>query len=155
MLKYFECEHSLNLIKERLAKIESLLNRQTKCNLAHINKYQDELQKAFNDTECINANLNLIAKLTNKIKFDSNQQQLKLNFDGDLKNTDAKLIQLKYRMPDYLKRLNKTVSQLASIEDGLSNIEFWTSEGENLFRAESERLSFDQCWKRMEEIKVS
>jgi hypothetical protein len=154
MLKYYECDHSLGLIKDRLAKMDALLNKPNiKCKLSHVMKYQEEMQKALGDVESMNANLNLIVKLTNKIDFDQNQN-LKDSFNGDIKNTDAKLIQLKYIMPDYMARLNKACSQLKAIEDGLCDIEYWVIEGDNLLKIEPEQFSSEQGAKQIEKIKV-
>ncbi len=155
MLKYYECDHSLSLIKERLAKMDALLNKpHIKCKLNNVVRYQDEMQRACSDVESMNTNLNLIVKLTNKIDFDQNQK-LKDAFAGDIKNTDAKLIQLKYIMPDYMARLNRACGQLRSIEAGLCEIEFWVIEGDNMLKVEPEQLSSEHGARQIEKIKVS
>lgn len=151
ILKYYECEHSMCLVKDRLAKIESLMSRNVKCCLSSVVKHQEELQRAFNDIECLSANLNLILKLTSKINFD-HMPEIRAQFDDDLKNTDAKLIQLKYTLPDCLKKLNKACAQLGSIEDGLSTIDNWINEGESLLRLFPDRLSCEQSARESERI---
>ena len=67
LLKYYECEHSLNMVKERLVKVENLINKVVKSNLNALNKHQEESQKAFNDIDCLDANLKLLQKLSERL----------------------------------------------------------------------------------------
>lgn len=141
------------MIKERLTKIENLINKQCKCNLSSVGKYQEEIQKAFNDLECLDANLKLILKLTQRIELKQNKEKIN-EFKDDIKITEAKLIQLRNFMPDYLKKLTKIYTHISSIEDGLQNIEYWVIEGESLLKTEPDQLNFDQIIKQIEKQKV-
>jgi mRNA deadenylase 3'-5' endonuclease subunit Ccr4 len=155
MIKYYECDHSLGLIKERLAKIDNLLNKQVKCKLSAVSKYAEELHRCFSEMDSMNANMSLIVKLTAKIDFDQNVT-LKSSFIADIKNTDAKLIQLKYIMPDYIARVSKACAQLKLIDDsdGIAHIEAWAIEAARLLHTEPGHFSSAQVLEHLELIKV-
>lgn len=153
-LKLYECEHSLVMCKERLAKIENLINKNCKCSLNSVSKYQEEVQKACNDLECLDANLKLISKLSQRIDLRQSKEKL-VEFTNEIRNTETRLAQLKNFMPEYLKKLTQIYSHISSIENGLQNIEYWVIEGENLVRNEPDQLNFDQISKHIEKQKVN
>lgn len=152
-LKYYECEHSLNMVKERLNKIDSLAIKQCKCSLSSIGKYQEELQKAYNDIECLDANLKLINKLTSRIDLKQNPNQMRI-FVDDLRSTETKLVKLRATLPDLLKNLTKIHSHISSIDDGLQSIECWIIEAENLIKIEPDQLNIDQIMKQVDRQQV-
>lgn len=153
LLKFCECEHSLSMVKDRLNKIDSLINKQLKSTLSSVSKYQEELQKAYNDVECLDANIKLLQKLSNRLDLTQNLPQ-STQFIEDLKNAEAKLIGFRQIMPDYLKNLTKVYTKIASIEESLQKIEYWTTEGDNLLKTEPDQLNFDQILKHIEKQKV-
>jgi hypothetical protein len=153
-LKYYECEQSLIMIKERLNKIENLTQKQCKCNLNAVSKYQEELQNAFSDVECIDANLKLLDKLIKRLDLRHDPSlQVEDLYEG-IKESESKLIRIRQIMPEFLKNLTKTCTQIASIEEGLQQIEYWIIEGENLLKSDPDQLNFDQIIKHIEKQKV-
>jgi hypothetical protein len=154
LLKFYECEHSLNMVKERLNKIESLMNKQLKTNLTSIGKYQEELQKAFNDVECLDANLKLLQKLTGRLDLDKNSMPMS-QFMEDIRHSENRLLKYKQQMPDFLKSLTKVYSNISKIEESLQKIENWIGEGECLLRVEADQLNFEQILSQIERQKVS
>lgn len=153
-LKYYECEQSLNMIVERLSKIESLTQKQCKCNLSAVNKYQEELQKAFNDVECLDANLKLLDKLITRLDLRHDPSLQVNDLYSGVKFSEAKLERIREIMPDFLRNLTKTCTQISSIEEGLQQIEYWVIEGENLLKSDPDQLNFDQIIKHIEKQKV-
>jgi hypothetical protein len=155
LVKYYECELSLNMISDRLIKIEQLTRKQCKCNLNSVSKYQEELQKAYNDVECLDANLKLLEKLLTRLDL-SDDPSLNINqlVDG-IRNAETKLSYFRQIMPDFLKNLTKTCTQIASIEEGLHQIEYWIIEGENYLKSEPDQLNFEQIIRHIEHQKVS
>jgi len=138
---------------ERLTKIECLTQKQCKCNLVAVSKYQEELQKAFNDVECLDANLKLLEKLITRLDL-RHDPSLHVNdlYEGIRSSTD-KLNRIRHIMPEFLRNLTKTCTQISSIEDGLQQIEFWCIEGENFLKSEPDQLSFDQILKHLDKQK--
>lgn len=154
LVKYYECELSLNMIKDRLSKIENLTQKQCKCNLNSVAKYQEELQKAYNDVECLDANLKLLDKLLGRLDL-SDDPSLDINklVEG-VRSSESKLNYFRQIMPDFLKSLTKTCTQIASIEEGLHQIEYWIIEGENYLKSEPDQLNYEQILKHIEKQKV-
>ncbi len=152
LVKYYECELSLNMISDRLIKIEQLTRKQCKCNLNSVSKYQEELQKAYNDVECLDANLKLLEKLLTRLDL-SDDPSLNINqlVDG-IRNAETKLNYFRQIMPDFLKNLTKTCTQIASIEEGLHQIEYWIIEGENYLKSEPDQLNFEQIIRHIKKI---
>jgi ppGpp synthetase/RelA/SpoT-type nucleotidyltranferase len=153
LLKFYECEHSLNMVKERLNKIESLINKQLKSNLTSIGKYQEELQKAFNDVECLDANLKLLQKLTGRLDLDKNSMPMS-QFMEDIRYSESRLLNYRQQMPDYLKNLTKVYTNISKIEESIQKIENWITEGECLLRVEADQLNFEQILSQIERQKV-
>ena len=154
-LKYYECEQSLNMIVERLNKIEILTQKQCKCNLNAVSKYQEELQKAFSDVECLDANLKLLDKLIKRLDL-RHDPSLQVNdlYEG-IRSSEAKLHKIRQMMPEFLRNLTKTCTQIASIEEGLQIIEYWVIEGENLLKSDPDQLNFEQIIKHLDKQKVN
>ncbi len=152
-LKYYECEQSLNMIMERLTKIECLTQKQCKCNLVAVSKYQEELQKAFNDVECLDANLKLLEKLITRLEL-SHDPSLQVNdlYEG-IRSSNGKLTRIRQIMPEFLRNLTKNCTQISSIEEGLQQIEYWCIEGESFLKSEPDQLSFDQILKQLDKQK--
>jgi len=154
VVKYFECELSLNMVKERLNKIEILTVKQYKCNLNSVNKYKEDLQKAFNDVECLDTNLKLLDKLLTRLDLnDDPSLDIRKLFDG-LRNAELKLNYFRQIMPNFLKNLTNTCEQIHSIEEGLHQIEYWIIEGENFLKSEPDQLNYDQIVRLLEKQKV-
>lgn len=152
-LKYYECEHSLSMIKERLAKIDSLMSKQCKCSVHSIGKYQEELQKAYSDIECLDANVKLVHKLTSRIDLKHDQSQLN-RFVESVRQAETKLTQLRNLMPEVLKNLTKIHSLVASVDEGLHNVDCWMIEADALIRSEPDQLNLDQLMRQHEKEKV-
>ena len=142
------------MIIERLSKIESLTQKQCKCNLTAVSKYQEELQKAFNDVECLDANLKLLDKLITRLDLRHDPSLQVNDLHAGIKCSENKLTRIRQIMPDFLVNLTKTCTQISSIEEGLQQIEFWVIEGENLLKSDPDQLNFDQIIKHIEKQKV-
>ena len=141
------------MIVERLNKIEILTQKQCKCNLNAVSKYQEELQKAFSDVECLDANLKLLDKLIKRLDL-RHDPSLQVNdlYDG-IRSSEAKLLKIRQMMPEFLRNLTKTCTQISSIEEGLQIIEYWVIEGENLLKSDPDQLNFEQIIKHLEKQK--
>ena len=149
-LKYYECEQSLTMIMDRLSKIELLTQKHCKCNLTAVSKFQEDLQKAFNDIECLDANLKLLDKLITRLDL-RHDPSLQVNeLCEGIRQSGAKLAQVRQMMPEFLRNLTKTCAQISSIEDGLQQIEYWIIDGENLVKSDPDQLNFDQIIKHIE-----
>lgn len=154
VVKYYECELSLNMIKERLNKIEILTVKQYKCNPNSAIKYKEDLQKAFNDVECLDSNLKLLDKLLSRLDLnDDPSLDIRKLFDG-VRNAELKLSYFRKIMPDFLKNLEKTCEQIHSIEEGLRQIEYWIIEGENFLKTEPDQYNYEQITRIIEKKKV-
>lgn len=154
LVKYYECELSLNMIKDRLSKIETLTQKQCKCNLNSVSKYQEELQKAYTDVECLDANLKLLDKLLDRLDL-TNEPSLDIyKLTTGIQGAESKLNYFRQIMPDFLKNLTKTCTQISSIEEGLHQIEYWIIEGENFLKSEPDQLNYEQIIKHIENQKV-
>ena len=153
VVKYYECELSLNMIKERLNKIEILTVKQYKCNPNSAIKYKEDLQKAFNDVECLDSNLKLLDKLLSRLDLnDDPSLDIRKLFDG-VRNAELKLSYFRKIMPDFLKNLEKTCEQIHSIEEGLRQIEYWIIEGENFLKTEPDQYNYEQITRIIEKKK--
>ena len=144
----------MNLIKEKLLKIEALIHKQLKCNLNSVTKYQEDLQKAFADIECLDANLKLLDKLMGRLDSPNNPVIQINKLSEGVKNAENKLIQIKQIMPDFLKNLSKMCSQITSIEEVIQQIEGWIEEGDSLLKSDPDQLTFEQIVKHIEKQKV-
>ena len=154
VVKYYECELSLNMIKERLNKIEILTVKQYKCNPNSAIKYKEDLQKAFNDVECLDSNLKLLDKLLSRLDLnDDPSLDIRKLFDG-VRNAELRLSYFRKIMPDFLKNLEKTCEQINSIEEGLRQIEYWIIEGENFLKTEPDQYNYEQITRIIEKKKV-
>ncbi len=154
VVKYYECELSLNMIKERLNKIEILTVKQYKCNPNSAIKYKEDLQKGFNDVECLDSNLKLLEKLLSRLDLnDDPSLDIRKLFDG-VRNAELKLTYFRKIMPDFLKNLEKTCEQMRSIEEGLHQTEYWIIEGENLLKTEPDQYNYEQITRIIEKQKV-
>ena len=153
LLKFYECEHSLNMVKERLNKIEALIGKQLKSSLSSIGKYQEELQKAYNDVECLDANLKLLQKLTSRLDLDKNAMPMS-QFLLDIQSSEQRLVHYRQLMPEYLKNLTKVYTQISNVEDSIHKMECWIGEGECLLRVEPDQLNFEQILSQVEKQKV-
>ena len=154
LLKFYECEHSLNMVKEKLNKIDSLINKQVKSNLTSIVKYQDEMQKACNDIECLDANLKLLQKLTGRLDLDKSSMPMS-QFLEDIKCSENRLAKYRQKIPDYLKNLTKVYTNVSKIEESLVRLENWIGEGECFLRVEADQLNFEQILSQIEREKVA
>lgn len=155
LLKYYECEHSLNMVRDRINKIDSLVNnKHCKCTQSSIGKYQEELQKACNDIECLDANLKLINKLSARIGGELRQDPRMVRFIEELRQAENRLVQLRRLVPECVKNLTKIHSYVSSIEEGVQIIESWCGDAEGLIRAEPEHLSMEQLGQHLDREKV-
>lgn len=156
LLKYYECEHSLNMVRERLVKIDALVNsKQCKCTHSSVSRYQEELQKSCNDIECLDANLKLISKLSARIgagEFRSDERMSR--FVDELRQAEARLAQLRSQLSECVRNLTKIHSYVTAIEEGVQLIECWCGEADGLIRAEPEHLSLEQLGQQLERQKV-
>ena len=110
-------------------KIEILTVKQYKCNPNSAIKYKEDLQKAFNDVECLDSNLKLLDKLLSRLDLnDDPSLDIRKLFDG-VRNAELRLSYFRKIMPDFLKNLEKTCEQINSIEEGLRQIEYCIIEG--------------------------
>ncbi len=156
VLKFYECEHSLSLIKDRLTKMLDLIkNRKINADSQQIRIYLDELNMSFCDLESISSNLSVVNKLASKINFDSKSKKLKTEFSSDLKSTEDILSHLRGLIPEQIKNCNKIYTQFMLIEKRLRSIEIWLNECENLLKLEPDSISFEQSSKQFEMLKKS
>jgi hypothetical protein len=156
LLKYYECEHSLNMVRERLSKIDSLVaGKQCKCTQSSVSRYQDELHKAGNDIECLDANLKLINKLSARIGGELRHDPKMVRFLEELRQAEAKLAYFRTHVPECVKTLGKIHSFVTSIEEGVQLIESWCAEADCLIRAEPEHLTLDQLQQQLDKQRVS
>jgi hypothetical protein len=151
LLKYYECEHSLNMVKERLVKVENLINKVVKSNLNALNKHQEESQKAFNDIDCLDANLKLLQKLSERL--DGKQIEIS-EFFAELKATDIKLSTLRPYFPEILRNITKISQQIATIESELPQVEQWLNEAETMLKLDPDQYNFEQLIKHTEKQRV-
>ena len=171
LIKLTECEQGCSNINEWLSKITNLVQKTLK--FSHINtivKYQEELNKANNDLENIDANLILLNKLIVKIndefkkKSDANEsdnsdEEIITEQDIDkilleIKNIDDKLNSFRRTIPEYLKNLTKFCAHLTSAEDAIKQAEHWITEGDSILRSHPDQLNFEQISKHIEKQKV-
>jgi hypothetical protein len=171
LIKLTECEQGCVNINDWLSKIMNLVQKSLKCsNVNTIVKYQEELNKANNDLESIDANLILLNKLIVKIseefksKMNSNDNE---NSDEEIiteqdidkilfqiKNIDEKLGGFRRTIPEYLKNLTKFCAHLTSAEDAVKQTEYWVNEGDNILRSHPDQLNFEQITKHIDKQKV-
>lgn len=142
------------MIKDRLNKIQVLTQKQCKCNINSVARYQEELQKAYNDVECLDANSKLLDKLIARLNL-TDDPSIDINkIKEDLRSSESKINYFRQTLPDFLKNLTKTCTQIASIEEGLHQIEYWIIEGENCLKSEPDQLNYEQIVKQIENQKV-
>ena len=171
LIKLTECEQGCANINDWLNKIMNLVQKSLKS--SHVNtivKYQEELNKANNDLESIDANLILLNKLILKIseefkkKMNTNDNEIsdeeiiteqdidKILFQ--IKNIDDKLNGFRRTIPEYLKNLTKFCAHLASTEDAIKQTEYWVTEGDSILRSHPDQLNFEQITKHIDKQKV-
>ncbi|CAF0715881.1 unnamed protein product [Brachionus calyciflorus] len=138
------------MVKERLFKIESLLNKTVK--LFSLGKYQDEMQKSSNDLDCLETNLKLISKLSQRIDLKNEKDKLN-TFLNEIRSSEQKMFQMKNCVIDLSKKIVKMLPIVNSIENGLQEIEYWIVEGENLVRLEPDQYNFDEILRHIEKQK--
>lgn len=154
LLKYYECEHSLNMVRERLAKIDNLVNtKHCKCTQSSVSRYQEELQKACNDIECLDANLKLINKLSARLGGEELDARMS-RFVEELREAETRNVQLRNQLAECSRNLTKIYSYVTSIEEGVTTIESWCLDADALIRAEPEHLSIEQLGQHLERQKV-
>jgi hypothetical protein len=137
LFKYIECEQSLHTIHERLNRIELLTQKQCKFQVLSVNKFLDEIQKAFKDCQCLDTNLKLLVKLANKLNI-SKVKNLKyiekikeLNGQGiDLAN--SRCDNFKKRLPVILTNLKNAINEVTAIEDGLTKLDVWLNSADKV-----------------------
>lgn len=158
-LKYYECEHSLNMVRERLARIDALVSTKP-CKCAHpsgVEKYQEEVNKACADLEALDANLKLInklsARLTSSNENDEDKQRMS-RFVNELREAETRLGQLRAQLPELVRSLTKVHSYVTSIDEGVTLIDNWCADADALIRIEPEHLSLQQLAQQFDRHKV-
>lgn len=150
-LKFYECEHSLNMVNDRVSKIENFLNKSVKIN--SISKFQEELEKSAKDLEFLETNLKLVSKLLQRIDLGKDKQKIN-NLNDTIRLCYEKINHIKTFVVEYEKNTNQIQSDLNLIVENLENIEFWIIEGENLVKHEPEQFNFDEILLHIEKQKV-
>lgn len=150
-LKFYECEHSIQMVNDRLTKIENFLNKSVK--ITSMVKYQEELQKSSKDLEFLEANLKLVLKLLQRIDLKKEKDKIK-NFTELIRMTEKKINHIKFCVVDHKKLVSQIQPDINSIVEDLENIEFWIIEGENLVRHEPDHFNFDEILLHIDKQKV-
>lgn len=150
-LKFYECEHSLNMVNDRLSKIENLLIKSVKIN--SIYKYQEELEKSLKDLDFLETNLKLVSKLLQRIDLKKEKQKIN-NVSDTIRLSHEKINYIKICVMKYQKNTSQIQPDLNLIVENLENIEFWIIEGENLVKHEPEQFNFDEILLHIEKQKV-
>jgi hypothetical protein len=169
LIKLIECEQGCLNINEWLTRISNLVQKPLKCsNINTIIKYQEELNKANNDLESIDANLVLLNKLIKRIQGEYVKENNEASSDddeiitendieklmNDIKNIEARLMNFRKTIPEYLKNLTKFCTNLTSIEDAVKQTNHWINEGDVILRSQPDQLNFEQITKHIDKQKV-
>lgn len=155
MVRYYECEQSLHMIGERLNKIESLVQKACKFSPSSLNKYSDELQKALNDIEALDANVKLLSKLSSRVDLKkSATTSLMIKLVDGIRSCESRLEALRRTVGEHMKTLRRSLAEWpTSAEAALAAVEDWLADGECLLKADAEHLSYEQIVKLVDKEK--
>lgn len=163
LLKYYECEHSLNMVRERLGKIEALMSGGggggsgggRKCTPSSVNRYQEELHKASSDLECLDANLKLIGKLSSRIGGELREDARMHRLVDELREAQTRLGEARVSVAECARNLTKIHSYAVAIDEAVHALDAWCADADALVRVEPEHLNLEQLGQQLDRQKVT
>ena len=153
LIKYYECQHTLGMIKEHLIKIETLANIEISSDETSLKRVEVEYEKAIADLNSLDSNFDLVNNLIDSL--DAIETKNLNEFHDEMKICKTKLYHLKNLLAESLKTLSIICLETKYINESFQNIESWIMDCEIVLKTDFESLNYEQIVKQIEKQKVN